>query len=59
MRPAAGYPSSCREVDRVKIDSIEAYYVAMPLKYPWRTAYGEDYDIHSILVKAVSEGYSG
>ena len=26
----------------------------MPLIYPWRTAYGEDYEIHSVLVKAVS-----
>ena len=26
----------------------------MPLIYPWRTAYGEDYDIHSVLVKLTS-----
>ena len=26
----------------------------MPLIYPWRTAYGADYDIHSVLVKATS-----
>lgn len=43
----------------MKIDAIESYYVALPLKYPWRTAYGEDYDIHSVLVKATSGGYVG
>ena len=43
----------------MRIDTIELYYVAMPLKYPWRTAYGEDWEIHSILVKAVSGDYEG
>ncbi|MBI3944952.1 MAG: o-succinylbenzoate synthase [Armatimonadetes bacterium] len=38
----------------MKIDSIEVRYVAMPLKYPWRTAYGEDWDIHSVLVRMTS-----
>lgn len=38
----------------MKIDSLEIFHVAMPLIYPWRTAYGADYDIHSILVKASS-----
>ncbi len=26
----------------------------MPLKYPWRTAYGEDHEIHSVIVKVGS-----
>jgi o-succinylbenzoate synthase len=43
----------------VKIDSIEVYYVALPLLYPWRTAYGEDPDIHSVLVKMVSGEFEG
>lgn len=43
----------------MKIDTIEVYYVALPLKYPWRTSYGEDYDIHSVLVKATGEGQVG
>ncbi len=43
----------------MKIDSIEVYYVALPLLYPWRTAYGEDPDIHSVLVKMVSGDYVG
>ena len=38
----------------MKIDRIELYHVAMPLIYPWRTAYGEDADIHSILCRMVS-----
>ncbi|MBT4124761.1 MAG: o-succinylbenzoate synthase [Chloroflexi bacterium] len=38
----------------MKIDSLEIFHVAMPLIYPWRTAYGADYDIHSVLVKARS-----
>ena len=43
----------------MRIDSIELYYVEMPLKYPWRTAYGEDWEIHSVLVKAVSGDHEG
>ena len=27
----------------------------MPLIYPWRTAYGVDCDIHSVLVKLTSD----
>jgi len=34
-----------------KIDSIEIYYVEMPLIYPFRTAFGNDTVIGSILVK--------
>ena len=36
------------------IDRLDVYHVAMPLIYPWRTAYGEDSEIHSILVRATS-----
>lgn len=38
----------------MRIDSFDIYHVAMPLIYPWRTAYGEDWEIHSILVRATS-----
>ena len=31
----------------------------MPLIYPWRTAYGVDYDIHSVLVMATSGDQTG
>jgi O-succinylbenzoate synthase len=36
------------------IDSIDLYRVAMPLLSPWRTAYGEDAVIESVLVKMTS-----
>ncbi len=38
----------------MRIDRLDVYYVSMALIYPWRTAYGEDYDIHSVLVRATS-----
>ena len=38
----------------MRIDRLDVYHVAMPLIYPWRTAYGEDKEIHSVLVKATS-----
>ena len=38
----------------MRIDRLELYQVAMPLIYPWRTAYGEDADVHSILLKVTS-----
>jgi len=38
----------------MRIDSIELFHVAMPLIYPWRTAYGEDADCHSVLCRMTS-----
>ena len=38
----------------MRIDRLDVYEVAMPLIYPWRTSYGEDYEIHSVLVRAIS-----
>ena len=38
----------------MRIDRLDVYYVVMPLIYPWRTAYGVDCDIHSVLVKSTS-----
>ena len=35
----------------MRIDRLELYYVVFPLIYPWRTAYGADPDVHTILVK--------
>jgi O-succinylbenzoate synthase len=43
----------------MRIDGVELYQVRMPLKYPWRTAYGEDPDIHSVLVKMISGNIYG
>lgn len=36
------------------IDRIDLYHVAMPLIYPWRTAYGEDTAAHAVLCRMVS-----
>jgi O-succinylbenzoate synthase len=41
------------------IDRIELFQVAMPLISPWRTAYGEDATIQSVLVKMVSGDETG
>jgi O-succinylbenzoate synthase len=41
------------------IERIDLYRVAMPLLYPWRTAYGEDAVIESVLVKMTSGGLVG
>ena len=41
------------------IDRIDLYRVAMPLLYPWRTAYGEDSVIESVLVKLTSAVRTG
>ena len=40
--------------DIIRIDRIELYHVAMPLIYPWRTAYGEDAAIESVLCRMTS-----
>jgi len=39
----------------MRIDRIEVYHVAMPLIYPFRTAFGNDECIESVLVKMVSD----
>jgi O-succinylbenzoate synthase len=38
---------------------MEVYYVALPLIYPWKTAYGEDTHIHSVLVRMFSGIHEG
>ena len=38
----------------MRIEELDVHYVVMPLIYPWRTAYGEDADIHSVLVRFTS-----
>ena len=42
----------------LKIESAEVRYVELPLISPWRTAYGEDPTIHSIMVKLTGGGHS-
>jgi O-succinylbenzoate synthase len=41
------------------IDAIEVYRVSMPLVYPFRTAFGNDAAIESVLVKITSGGDFG
>lgn len=41
------------------IDRIELYHVAMPLISPWRTAYGEDAVIESVLCRMASGSCDG
>jgi O-succinylbenzoate synthase len=38
----------------MRIDRIELFHVAMPLISPWRTAYGEDAEIHAVLCRMTS-----
>ena len=41
------------------IDRLEIFHVAMPLLQPWRTSYGEDAAVHSILVRMGSRSAEG
>lgn len=41
------------------IDEIELFHVAMPMKAPWRTAFGEEHAIESIIVRITSDGVEG
>lgn len=43
----------------MKIDRIELFHVAMPLIYPWRTAYGEDAAINAVLCRMSSGSVDG
>lgn len=43
----------------MKIERIDLYRVAMPLLTPWRTAYGDDAVIESVLVRMTSGAHSG
>jgi len=41
------------------IDSIDVYLTKNPLIHPWKTAYGEDFDIYSVLVSMTSDNDVG
>ena len=43
----------------MKIESIELYRVAMPVIYPFRTAYGDGHVIESVLVRMSAQGLDG
>ncbi len=38
----------------MRIDRIDLFHVQMPLLYPWRTAYGEDASVESVLCRLTS-----
>jgi O-succinylbenzoate synthase len=40
----------------MRFDKIELFHVRMPLIFPWRTAYGEDAAIESVLARVTSDG---
>jgi O-succinylbenzoate synthase len=42
----------------MRIDRIDLFHVAMPLIYPWRTAYGEDVAAHAVLCRLTSGSVS-
>lgn len=43
----------------MKIERVDLYHVAMPLIYPWKTAYGEDAAIHSVVCRMWSGSLEG
>jgi O-succinylbenzoate synthase len=43
----------------MRIEEIELFHVAMPLKEAWRTAFGEEKAIDSVLVRLVADGVEG
>ena len=43
----------------MKIESAEVRYLELPLISPWRTAYGEDPTIHSVMVRLAGGGTDG
>jgi O-succinylbenzoate synthase len=43
----------------VRFDRLDVYHVAMPLLYPWRTSYGEDWSIHSVLIRGTDGATTG
>ena len=43
----------------MRIDTIDVFHVAMPLKVPWKTAFSEETAIDSVLVRITSDGLVG
>ena len=43
----------------MEIESAEIRYLVLPLIHPWRTAYGEDLTIHSVMVRLSCQGAEG
>ncbi|GJL83100.1 MAG: o-succinylbenzoate synthase [marine bacterium B5-7] len=43
----------------MKIEEIELFRVTMPMKEPWRTAFGEESEIDVVFVRVTMEGVDG
>lgn len=43
----------------MRIEEIELFRVAMPMKEPWRTAFSEEVAIDGVLVRLRMEGVDG
>ena len=43
----------------MRVDRLDAYYVVFPLISPWKTAYGSDSEVHTILVRMGSGDHEG
>jgi o-succinylbenzoate synthase len=43
----------------MQLERIDVWHVALPLRTPWRTAYGSDPSINSIIVRIISDKGTG
>jgi O-succinylbenzoate synthase len=43
----------------MQVDELEVFYAVLPLTQPWRTAYGMETEIHSVLVRMRSGDQEG
>ncbi len=43
----------------MQIDRIDIWQIARPLRYPWRTAYGEDAAIEGVIVRISAGAHTG
>ena len=43
----------------MELQQIDVWHVALPLHTPWRTAYGSDAAIHSIVVQVQTDSGAG
>ena len=56
--PLVKMPEPHPQHRRVKLGLVP-FHVWMPLIYPWRTAYGEDAAVHSVLCRMTSGALAG
>lgn len=53
------HPPADRQGGPVRVESARAYLLRMPLKAPWKTSFGAQPDITTVLVRLTGEGRSG